>query len=78
MRLGGLFYIVPGAFREALRLTPPQTIGPFYSDKLPLDQDNDLVILSDSLTPAVNKISWISIKVLTAAGSPVCNALVEI
>ena len=56
MRLGGLFDNVPGAFREALRLTPPpQTIGPFYPNKSPLDQDNDLVILSDSLTPAVGK-----------------------
>ena len=57
MCLGGLFYNLPGAFREALTLPPPQTIGPFYPDKLPLDQDNDLVILSDSLTPAVGKIS---------------------
>src|SRR5436309_3257503 len=31
------------AFAEELIKTPPQTEGPFYPDKLPLDTDNDLL-----------------------------------
>jgi protocatechuate 3,4-dioxygenase, beta subunit len=33
----------PGAFAEQLTLTPKQTEGPLYPDKLPLDTDNDLL-----------------------------------
>ena len=32
------------------RLTPAQTEGPFYPDKLPLDTDNDLVVINDTIT----------------------------
>ena len=38
---------------ETLTLTPKQTEGPFYPDKMPLDTDNDLIIINDALTPAV-------------------------
>ncbi|MDA9962828.1 hypothetical protein N9D63_08065, partial [Opitutales bacterium] len=48
---------VPGAFAERLTLTPQQTPGPFYPNKLPLDTDNDLLVLNDSLTPAVGQIT---------------------
>ena len=50
--LGAAFFTTRGLFAEALVGTPPQTEGPFYPDKLPLDQDNDLIILNNSLTPA--------------------------
>lgn len=69
---------VPGLFAEQLTLTPRQTEGPFYPDKLPLDTDNDLVIVNDSLTPAVGEITWLSGKLLTASGSPIRNATIEI
>lgn len=70
--------MVPGAFAEQLMLTPPQTEGPFYPDKLPLDTDNDLIIVNDSLTPAVGEITWLSGRILGEHGEPVRNALVEI
>ena len=44
--------------------TPAQTEGPFYPDKLPLDTDNDLLIINDDLTPAVGEITYLSGQVL--------------
>ncbi len=67
-----------GALAEALTLTPHMTEGPYYPDHLPLDKDNDLVILGNSLTPAVGKITHISGRVLDSRGSPIRNALIEL
>jgi protocatechuate 3,4-dioxygenase beta subunit len=75
---GGLIATKPGLFAQQLVLTPEQTIGPYYPDKLPLDQDNDLIIINDNLTPAVGQISWLSGRVLGRNGLPLRNALVEI
>lgn len=58
--------------------TPRQTEGPFYPDKLPLDTDNDLILINDEITPAVGEITHLSGTVKSAAGSPVRNAVVEI
>ena len=69
---------VPGAFAEQLVLTPRQTEGPFYPDRLPLDTDNDLLILNDALTPAVGEVTWLSGRILDAKGDPIRNAVVEI
>ena len=71
-------FITPGAFAEELMLTPAQTEGPFYPDKLPLDTDNDLIIVNDGTTPAVGEITHLSGRVLDAKGEPIRNALVEI
>ena len=72
------FFRVPGLFAEELALTPTQTAGPFYPDPLPLDSDNDLLIVGDSVTPAVGEVTQLSGRILTASGSPIRNALVEI
>jgi protocatechuate 3,4-dioxygenase beta subunit len=81
--LGGLTFgsaalFVPGAFAEELLRTPAQTEGPFYPDKLPLDTDNDLIVINDGLTPAVGTITYVSGKILDSRGNPVKNAAVEI
>lgn len=81
LTLGAAFYIVPGLFADELdrrRPTPPLTEGPFYPDKLPLDQDNDLILIGNALTPAVGEISHITGRVLDRNGEPVRNATVEI
>ncbi|MSU24835.1 MAG: intradiol ring-cleavage dioxygenase [Opitutus sp.] len=75
---GSALLAVPGLFAEQLVLTPPQTEGPFYPDVLPLDTDNDLIVVNDGLTPAVGTITWLSGRLLTAAGSPIRNATIEI
>ena len=72
------FFITPGLMAEALTLTPKQTEGPFYPDKMPLDTDNDLLIINDSLTPAVGTVAYLNGKVTDFKGNPIRNALVEI
>jgi protocatechuate 3,4-dioxygenase, beta subunit len=77
------FFVVPGAFAEelmraALRRTAWVEEGPFYPKKLPLDSDNDLLIVDDSITHAVGEITHVAGHVLDARGDPIKNALVEI
>ena len=72
------FLLVPGAFAEELIRTPAQTEGPFFPDKLPLDTDNDLIVINNVTTPAVGEIAWLTGRIMGATGQPVRNALVEI
>lgn len=72
------FSTVRGAFAEELARTPRLTEGPFYPPKLPLDTDNDLIIINDSITPAVGEITHLSGRVLSASGEPILNATIEI
>ncbi|HEY6375710.1 MAG TPA: hypothetical protein VIX90_09340, partial [Edaphobacter sp.] len=46
--LSAAYFTTPGLFAEELvRVrTPAQTEGPFYPNKLPLDTDNDLIIIN--------------------------------
>ena len=72
------WWTVPGAFADELTRTPAQTEGPFYPDKLPLDTDNDLLVLNDGITPAVGDITHLTGKILDAKGNPLAGAVVEI
>src|SRR5213594_4883704 len=76
--LGAALLTVPGAFAEELTRTPRQTEGPFYPDHLPLDTDNDLIIVNDALSPAVGEITHLNGRILDSKGQPIRNALVEI
>ena len=76
--LGAAAFTIPGVFAQELVQTPRQTEGPFYPDKLPLDTDNDLLIINDSITPAVGEITHLSGRILDARGNPIRNARVEI
>lgn len=76
--LAASFFTVKGAFAEQLFPTPALTEGPFYPDKLPLDQDNDLIIVNDNLTPAVGEITHLTGRVLSASGEPIKDATIEI
>ncbi|MCS6952734.1 MAG: hypothetical protein RMK57_05640 [Bryobacterales bacterium] len=78
LAVGGLYYTQRGLFAEVLTLTPAQTQGPYYPDRLPLDQDNDLLIINDNITPAVGTVAFISGRVLDRTGTPIRGALVEI
>ncbi len=71
-------YSVRGLYAEELLRTPKQIEGPFYPDQLPLDTDNDLLVLNDSLTPAVGEVTYLSGKILDLRGEPLRNAVVEI
>ena len=80
--LGGLslaFFTVPGAFAEELaRRTARVEEGPFYPPHLPLDTDNDLIVVNDSITPAIGEIAHVSGRLLDAKGNPIRNATIEI
>lgn len=67
----------PGAFAQAVA-TAVTGDGPYYPDRLPLDTDNDLLILNDSLTPAVGEITHFAGRLFAANGAPVRNAFIEI
>src|SRR3954464_1567564 len=67
-----------GAFAEELTRTPTTNEGPFYPTKLPLDTDNDLLIINDAITPAVGTVTHLAGKILGPTGSPLANTLVEI
>ena len=75
--LGAAALTTPGVFADMIP-TPSQTEGPFYPNQLPLDTDNDLLIINDSITPAVGEITHLSGRVLDVKGNPVRNAFVEI
>jgi protocatechuate 3,4-dioxygenase, beta subunit len=73
------FLTIPGAFAEELmRKTPWVTEGPLYPDKLPLDTDNDLIIVNDAVTPAAGQITHLGGRVLDAKGGPIQDAVIEI
>jgi protocatechuate 3,4-dioxygenase beta subunit len=76
--LGPAAFTTRGLFADELVRTPDQTEGPFYPNKLPLDTDNDLLVINDGITPAVGQVTHLSGRILDVKGDPVRNALVEI
>jgi protocatechuate 3,4-dioxygenase beta subunit len=76
--LATAFLDTPGLFAETLTATPEQTEGPYYPTTLPLDTDNDLLIINNNITPAVGQITYLSGRILSLSGEPVRNATMEI
>jgi protocatechuate 3,4-dioxygenase, beta subunit len=75
---GAVMLAAPGTFAAELVRTPRQTAGPFYPDRLPLDTDNDLLIVNDANAHAQGDVTWLSGRVLDDGGRPLRGALVEI
>jgi protocatechuate 3,4-dioxygenase beta subunit len=71
-------FSTPGLFAEQLTHTPAQTEGPFYPNHLPLDTDNDLLVINEGVTPAVGDVTYVSGRILDSRGEPIRGALVEI
>src|SRR5438270_13728343 len=78
LALGSALFTTRGLFADELTRTPRQTEGPFYPDKLPLDTDNDLIVVNDESTPALGEVTHLGGRILDAKRDPVPNALVEI
>lgn len=76
--ISSALFNMPGLFADQLVRTPTIGEGPFYPDKMPLDTDNDLLAVNDSITPAIGEITHLTGRVLTRNGSPIRNAFVEI
>lgn len=66
------------ALAQGLIATPAQTEGPFFPDKLPLDQDNDLTIVSGHRTPAAGEITDLTGRILDLHGTPLPGVTIEI
>ena len=63
---------------SALLTTAPQTRGPFYPQELPLDTDNDLVMVAGRSALARGDITDLTGRVVDARGRAAAGALVEI
>jgi protocatechuate 3,4-dioxygenase, beta subunit len=74
---GAAAFLTPAVFADLLQ-TPKQTEGPFYPDKMPLDTDNDLLIINDAITPAVGAVTYLTGRILDKHGEPIRSAVVEI
>ena len=74
----GVFTFPSRTFAEEMALTPSMTEGPFYPDKMPLDTDNDLIIINKNLTKAIGEITLLGGRILSATGEPIVGANVEI
>lgn len=78
MSFGAAAFAAPGIFAQALQETARTTEGPFYPDSMPLDTDNDLLIINDQISPAVGEIAHLTGRLLSASGEPIRNAFIEI
>jgi protocatechuate 3,4-dioxygenase, beta subunit len=78
LAFGALAFMTPEAFAAELMKTPRLTEGPFYPDKLPLDTDNDLIIIGKSTTPAIGEVTHLTGRILDTSGSPTKDATIEI
>lgn len=78
LAFGAAMLTTSGAFADELMKTPGMGEGPFYPDKLPLDTDNDLLIINDGITPGVGEVTHLAGRILTESGEPVRGAFVEV
>src|SRR5262245_25943445 len=75
---GSAAFTTPGLYAEILKETVALGDGPFYPDKMPLDTDNDLIVINDSVTPSVGEITYLTGRVMTKSGEAIRNAFIEI
>jgi protocatechuate 3,4-dioxygenase, beta subunit len=78
MTFGAAAVAMRGVFAETLRQTSVTTDGPYYPDRMPLDTDNDLLIINDGITPAVGEITHLTGQLSDERGAPIRNAVIEI
>ncbi len=76
-QLAGLIFF-PFVNSAQAGITPPQSLGPFYPSRLPLDSDSDLTFVEGEKDSAAGQITNLYGQVLNANGSPVPNAKIEI
>jgi protocatechuate 3,4-dioxygenase, beta subunit len=63
---------------ESLPRTPTQVLGPFYPLEKPLDSDADLTIVKGRKGRAAGQVIHVMGRVLSAAGTPVKGARIEV
>ena len=76
--IAGSFMAGPSLARALLRATPRQPAGPFYPVELPLDDDNDLTLVSGRSGVAKGQLADLSGRVLDSNGRPLSGMRIEI
>jgi protocatechuate 3,4-dioxygenase beta subunit len=76
--LGALASVAQPVLAGSLVPTPAQTEGPFYPDRLPLDQDNDLTRVAGHHGSARGEIADLTGRILDTRGQPLRNVVIEI
>lgn len=76
--LGALASVALPALAKSLMPTPQQTEGPFYPDRLPLDQDNDLTLIAGHHDQARGEITDLTGRILDTRGTPLRGVVIEI
>jgi len=66
-----------GFLGDELQRTPSLTEGPFYPDRLPLDRDNDLLVIGKG-DQSLGEVTHLTGKVMDLKGSPMKGVTVEI
>ena len=78
LTLGIAAFTTRGVFAQQLGPNREDRRRALLPEQLPLDADNDLLIINDAITPAAGTITHLSGRVLTVTGQPIRNAFVEI
>ena len=78
MLLGTLACAAQPVLAQGMIPTPRQTEGPFYPDRLPLDQDNDLTRVAGHDAPAAGQITDLAGRILDGRGQPLRGVVIEI
>lgn len=76
--LGALASAAQPVSAQNLSPTPRQTEGPFYPDRLPLDQDNDLTVVAGHRVPAKGEVTDLTGRIVDAGGRPLRGVVIEI
>jgi protocatechuate 3,4-dioxygenase beta subunit len=76
--IGALACSTQRALAQRLIVTPAQTEGPFYPDQLPLDQDNDLILVAGHKASAAGEITHLTGRILDLQGNPLRGVVIEI
>lgn len=66
------------AWAQSLIATQRQTEGPFYPDKLPLDQDNNLVNIAGHRAAAAGEVTDLTGRIVDLDGRPLSGVTIEI
>jgi protocatechuate 3,4-dioxygenase beta subunit len=78
MLLGTLACATQPVWAQGLVVTPTQTEGPFYPDRLPLDQDNDLTRVAGRAATSAGEVTDLAGRILDLRGQPLRGVTIEI
>lgn len=75
---GGALWTSQFAMAAGPVKTPSQTEGPFYPNKLPLDTDNDLLVINNGKLTTLGEVTHLTGRILDSDGKPLKNVTIEI